>query len=75
MARQVRGALVPGLLGGRRERRSFDPAAWEAYLRGRYLLDERSPPDPVAAEAELRRALALDPTLAHVALTDAYHAA
>lgn len=54
---------------------AIEPQAWEAYLRGLYLLKSSTPPDPPKARAELHRALELDPRLAraHVALADAYH--
>lgn len=76
VAREVSRALVPELLDPQREAPTVAPRAWEAYSIGRYLLDERSPPEPVEAQAELRRALAIDPRLAqaHVALADAIHA-
>ncbi len=52
-----------------------NPLAREALLRGRYLLDEVSPPELAKARIEFERALALDPGLAeaYVGLADVAH--
>ena len=86
VARQVVQSIAPALLPpemlpaelrkSASRAAATDPRAWEAYLRGLYLLKTSDPPEPRRARDELRRALELDPglALAHVALADSYHA-
>jgi len=49
-----------------------NPAAREAYLRGRYFLNKRTPDDVMKAGGEFRRAAAIDPNyaLAYVGMAD-----
>jgi serine/threonine protein kinase/TolB-like protein/Tfp pilus assembly protein PilF len=54
--------------------RTVNPQAYEAYLRGRYLWNKRTPEDLRNAIGEFRRAIDLDPTypLAWAGLADGY---
>jgi TolB-like protein/Tfp pilus assembly protein PilF len=57
-----------------RRRRSVHPDAHEAYLRGRYYWNQRTPMSVRYGIELMERAIALDPeyALAHVGLADAY---
>ena len=54
--------------------RPVDPAAYEAFLKGRHLWYRRSPDALARALEFLQQAIALDPSqaLAHAGLADAY---
>ncbi|MEO5618231.1 MAG: protein kinase, partial [Candidatus Eisenbacteria bacterium] len=58
-----------------RESRPVNPAAYEAYLKGRYLLDRRTDEGLRQGLASLDEAVRLDPSLelAHVGVADAYN--
>jgi DNA-binding winged helix-turn-helix (wHTH) protein/TolB-like protein/Flp pilus assembly protein TadD len=64
--------------GSEAERRAEDPTrnadAYQAYLQGRYLWNQRSEPALRAAVGHFRRAIDLDPSfaLAYAALADTY---
>ena len=78
VARAVAAALHIELSPTAAERfqtvRTVDPAAYDAYLRGRHLVDQGRPETVHKAREYFEQALALDPTfaLAHVGLADAY---
>ncbi len=65
---EVTSALATNLQNGEERRlarnRSAKPEAYEAYLRGRYFWNRRSPRDLEAALGEFEAAIALDPELA-----------
>ncbi len=69
-------ALRPRSAGNEPALTSTNPAAREAYLRGRQLYEQRSTPDVEASVRELRTAIRLEPRFAlpYVALADALHA-
>jgi serine/threonine-protein kinase len=52
----------------------MDPAAFDAYVRGRYYWNKRGPDDLARAVDEFRRAIDVDPTYAaaYAGLADAY---
>ena len=56
------------------ERRSVDPKAYEAYLRGRYLWSRRTEPELKRAEDYFKEAIAIDPGFApaYAGLSDTY---
>ena len=58
-----------------RDTRAVDPAAYEAYLKGRHLIDRRTDQSLQEGLASLDEALRLDPSLvlAHVGVADAYN--
>ncbi len=82
IAAEVVEALSPALAAGAApgsERattsaRTNDPAAYEEYLRGRYLWNKRTAPSIESAIEHFRRAIELDPAfaLAWAGLADAY---
>jgi len=55
--------------------RTVDPHAYEAYLKGRYLIEQRSEVNLQAGLESLDEAVRLDPSLelAHVGVADAYN--
>jgi serine/threonine protein kinase/tetratricopeptide (TPR) repeat protein len=74
VARRISVELSPEdraqLQGGRQ----VDPAAFDAYVRGRYYWNKRGPADLQRAVEEFRRAIDVDPTYgaAYAGLADAY---
>jgi tetratricopeptide (TPR) repeat protein len=78
IAEQVATALDVTLLGSERAALEAaptdDPAAYDAYLLGRFYWKRRTPADLQRAAEYFRRAVALDPDFAeaHVGLADAY---
>jgi TolB-like protein/Tfp pilus assembly protein PilF len=72
VAGEIRAALTPG--ARLRQSRRVEPAAYEAYLRGRYLLARRRAADIAEARRQFEQASALDPAYAapHAGLADAY---
>ena len=74
IAREIQVTLSPAVrarLGGARQ---VDPAAYEAYLRGRFHWNKRTPAGFRAAIREFERAIELDPTYAaaYSGLADSY---
>ena len=71
--------LLESLLHLRRmpEAATQSPAAYEEYLRGRVLFEERTPAAVQSAIESLHRAISIDPNfaLAYAALSDCYRAA
>lgn len=74
MAHELHAAITP-----RQERQlaraaGLDPAAYDAYVRGRQALHRRSPDDLVEATTQLAQVVARAPTFApaHAALADAW---
>jgi TolB-like protein/Tfp pilus assembly protein PilF len=78
IASQVAAALIPQLTGEERlrleKRGTNSPAAYEAYLRGRYHWNQFTPDSLPKALAAFQKAVALDPNyaLAQVGLADFY---
>jgi eukaryotic-like serine/threonine-protein kinase len=74
IAVQVQGTLTPQAAARLGESRSVDPAAYDAYLKGRQQWYRRTPESVFRAVEHLRRALDREPewALAHAALADAY---
>jgi TolB-like protein/Tfp pilus assembly protein PilF len=74
IAGEIRVAIAPGAESEAERHRVVDPAAYEAYLRGRYLWNQRQPHDLEAAIEQFKRATALDSTyaLAHAGLAQTY---
>jgi tetratricopeptide (TPR) repeat protein len=75
VAREIKITVTPQeetRLAGTRA--AVNPAANEAYLRGRYFLDKRTKEDLDKALADFQRAVELDPTFApaHASLSEAY---
>jgi DNA-binding winged helix-turn-helix (wHTH) protein/tetratricopeptide (TPR) repeat protein len=79
MSEQIAGALVPQLTEDERQRlakRGTDnPEAFEAYLRGRYYLNNLTEDGYAKALADYERAVLLDPSyaLAHTGIADYYY--
>jgi serine/threonine-protein kinase len=74
VAGEIRVVLSPEERRRLGERRPVDPAAYEAYLRGRFHWNKRTPEGFEAAIREFRRAVELDPTYAlpYSGLADSY---
>ncbi|MCG8425292.1 MAG: winged helix-turn-helix domain-containing protein [Proteobacteria bacterium] len=74
LAETIAHALAIELLPGSPRRLTGDPAAYEAYLKGRYHLSQGKPKAAASAVAHLQRALAIDPffAAAHAALAHAH---
>ncbi len=71
----IRRQLGAGAQRRERPARRLDPAAYEAYLRGRYLLGQTAVPDRLqraVRELEAATALAPEHTDAHLALAEAW---
>jgi serine/threonine-protein kinase len=74
IAGEIRAALTPAAQGRRLTHHAVDPAAYEAYLRGRYLWNQRTPRSLKAATEQLKRATQMDSTyaLGYAALAQSY---
>jgi DNA-binding winged helix-turn-helix (wHTH) protein/TolB-like protein/Flp pilus assembly protein TadD len=74
LARALRVALSPAEGSGLTRPPTTNTAAYEAYLRGRHLWNQRSEASLHAAIEQFRRAIDLDPpfALAHAGLADAH---
>ena len=74
IAGEIRVQLRPRESAGLAKSRPVDPEAYEAYLRGRYLWNKRTPDDLRKAIDEFKKAIDLDPTyaLAWAGLADGY---
>ena len=74
VAREIRVQLTPQESATLAVSKPVNPQAYEAYLRGRYLWNERTPEDLHAALAEFKKAIDLDPSsaLAWGGLADGY---
>lgn len=64
IAEQVRIRLSPDQLSGLMHRQTQNPEAYDAYLRGRYLENLRTPEATARAIEQYERAIALDPDYA-----------
>jgi TolB-like protein/DNA-binding winged helix-turn-helix (wHTH) protein len=64
IAEQVRVRLSPDQLSGLMHRQTQNPEAYDAYLRGRYLENRRTPEATARAIEQYERATALDPDYA-----------
>ncbi len=71
IANEITGNLVTRKQG---VVRALNPEAYEAYLRGRYFWNKRSPQELSHAMAEFNKAIAIDPTYApaYVGVADCY---
>ena len=74
VARQIRVTLTPGEATRFASARRVNPKTYEAYLRGRYLLDKGTPAANAQAVAYLREAMENDPAdpLAYAGLAVGY---
>lgn len=74
VARSIHIELGPETLSGLKERRSVEPGAFEAYVRGRYFLNKGGREGLNRALDHLNQALDLDPTFAeaYAGVADAY---
>jgi DNA-binding winged helix-turn-helix (wHTH) protein/TolB-like protein/Tfp pilus assembly protein PilF len=74
LARSLRGRQAAGAEAGRAVDPTGNTAAYQAYLQGRFLWNQRSEPALRRAVEDYRRAIDLDPSfaLAYAALADAY---
>ncbi len=74
VAREIRVQLTPQESATLAVSKPVNPQAYEAYLRGRYLWNERTPEDLHAALVEFKKAIDLDPAsaLAWGGLADGY---
>ncbi|HJV37710.1 MAG TPA: tetratricopeptide repeat protein [Geothrix sp.] len=78
LQREVADAIASGislkLEPGRAHPRPVKPEAYEAYLRGRFLWNRRTPQDLYLALERFQEAARLDPTFAptHVGIADCY---
>jgi TolB-like protein/Tfp pilus assembly protein PilF len=78
ISERVANSLLPQLTGEEQrrisERGTDTPAAYEAYLRGRYFWNQFTPESFPKAQESFETALALDPdyALAHVGMADFY---
>ena len=74
VADAVEDALLPPAPQRREAIRDLDPAAYEAYLQGRYAWNRRTADSLEAARRHFERAIAVDPgyELAHVGLAETY---
>ncbi|PYU00508.1 MAG: hypothetical protein DMG38_07070 [Acidobacteria bacterium] len=75
IAEEVRAQLTPEERAGLSVTRTVKPEAYEAYLRGLYSLNKRTPGDLNDAVASFQKAINLDPSyaLAYAALADGYN--
>jgi TolB-like protein/DNA-binding winged helix-turn-helix (wHTH) protein len=64
IADQIRVRLSPGAVRGAAARQTSNAAAYDAYLRGRYLESRRTHATNLRALEEYKRAIALDPNYA-----------
>lgn len=64
IARQIRTKVTPEERRRLREAPTVDPAAHDAYLRGRYLFDQRSGAEAGRSTQYFRQAIRLDPNYA-----------
>jgi DNA-binding winged helix-turn-helix (wHTH) protein/TolB-like protein/Flp pilus assembly protein TadD len=64
IADQIRVRLSPGAVRGAAARQTSNAAAYDAYLRGRYLESRRTRATNLRALEEYNRAIALDPNYA-----------
>ena len=60
----LRAKLTESEQSGVDDRPTEDLAAWEAFVRGRYLLEQRTPNSKIRAVSELKMAVSLDPDFA-----------
>jgi serine/threonine-protein kinase len=74
IAGEIRVQLTPQEHAGLSARRTVNPQAYEAYLRGRYLWNKRTPADLRSAMEQFKKAIDRDPTyaLAYAGLADGY---
>jgi eukaryotic-like serine/threonine-protein kinase len=74
IARKVLLELTPEDRARLEDSRRIDPEAYDAYVKGRYYWNKRSPADLKSAIEQFRRALDLEPTYAaaYAGLADAY---
>jgi serine/threonine protein kinase/tetratricopeptide (TPR) repeat protein len=74
IAVEIRVQLTPQESASLTKRRPVDPKTYEAYLRGRYLWNKRTPGDLRRAIDEFEKAIDLDPTypMAWAGLADGY---
>lgn len=74
LANVLRNPLAGAWSTGRVAEPTGNTQAYQAYLQGRYLWNQRSEPSLQSAIAHFRRAIELDPrfALAHAALADAH---
>ena len=74
IAGEIRVALTPAAQGRRQTRHTVDPAAYEAYLKGRYLWNKRTNQSLEAAIEQFKRATQIDSTyaLGYAALAQTY---
>jgi hypothetical protein len=72
IAAQAKVALTPAARADMRDTKPIDPAAHDAYLRGRYFLDRR---EAKKSADYFQHAIAIDPTYAaaFAGLADALH--
>jgi serine/threonine-protein kinase len=75
LATAVRAAVPPRMQQRLTAVRAVNPAAYEAYLKGRFFWNQRTRSSIERAVAEFTRALSIDPTYApaHAALADCYN--
>lgn len=75
IAAEIQEQVNPNLRAEPDSERHFDPQAHEAYLRGRYFWNRRSPADLIKAIEQLELAIELDPAFAppYSALADCYN--
>jgi len=75
LAAEVRIGLRPEARDLLLQRRAVSPEVYEAYLKGRYAFNQRTPQSLKLAIAHFMRAVELDPTYApaHAALADCYN--
>ena len=73
IAREIQKQVVPETIQAPDQR--LDPRAHEAYLKGRYFLNRRSPDDLIKAIEQLQLAIELERDFApsHAALADCYN--
>jgi TolB-like protein/DNA-binding winged helix-turn-helix (wHTH) protein/Tfp pilus assembly protein PilF len=71
IASQTKTALTPPAGGDRNDTRRINPAAYDAYLRGRYFLNKR---DGIKSTAYFQQAISLDASYAsaYAGLADAF---
>jgi len=74
IADEVRVKLVPHERSRLANARSIDPAAYDAYLQGRYYWNKRSREGVLQGLEYFQKAVRIDPTyaLAHVGVADSY---
>jgi len=74
IAAEIQVQVTPQESASLSKNRTVNPEAYEAYLRGRYFWNKRTPGDFRKAMSEFKKAIDLDPTypLAWVGLADGY---